>query len=159
MKTKTASALVAMSIGGMLYILSRSTTLVMFRWFRFIGIINGIQALRSSAHPYLDLLPNWVYFSLPEGLWYLSGLLAFEAIWGSEARLRRQRRAWLILFSLLAVGSELGQLPGWVPGRFDFMDLAALLAAWVVFASIGLIESYRRAQERSSEGESRCLGT
>ena len=146
-----------MLMGGLLYIVSRSESLLMFRWFDMLGIQDEVRALRFWTHPYLNSLPHWVYFSLPQALWYFSGLLAFELIWGTDASIFQQRRAWICVFSVLALTLEFGQFFDIVPGRFDLLDLALLLVAWVVAAAISSFRSHLTLN--SSLEICRCSGT
>jgi hypothetical protein len=128
-------------MGGMLYVSSRSESLMMFHWFNAAGCRDEVQAFRSSVGDYLPALPPWVYFSLPQALWYCSGLLLFEYVWGTGAATRHQHRAWTVTFSIIALGGELGQYFRWVPGRFDMLDLILLIVAWSVVGISGSLES------------------
>jgi len=140
---RKTTAAIAMFIGGMLYVSSRSESLIMFRWFDVMGLRNEVQAFRALTVPYLELFPKWVYLSLPQALWYFSGLLAFECIWGSMAATCRQRCAWVLTFSGMALGLEIGQWLHLVPGRFDILDLAFMLLAWSVVVIISSLERRR----------------
>ena len=133
---KALVATVAMLIGGLLYISLRSESLAMFRWFAMLGVQDEVHAVRALTSAQLGRLPGWVYLSLPQALWYFSGLLGFECIWSVNAATTRERRAWILAFSGLALGLEIGQWLGLVPGRFDPLDLVLLLVAWSVAAAI-----------------------
>jgi len=146
---KALCAIIAMFIGGLLYISSRSESLTMFRWFAIVGLGDEVTAFRILSRPYLSLLPLWIQFSLPQALWYFSGFLSFECIWGATPGERWHRRAWLTIFSGLALGMELGQYLRWIPGRFDIVDLTLLVVAWSAAAAISSID-HRRATERLS---------
>ena len=137
------AAITAMFLGGMLYVLLRSESLAMFNWFDAIGIKEEVQILRSMARPHLSSLPLWVCFSLPQALWYLSGLLAFECIWGTSSSPRRQRQAWMLIFSILSFSLEAGQFFQVVPGHFDPLDLALLFVAWGIVAAMASLEQRR----------------
>lgn len=137
------AAITAMFLGGMLYILFRSESLAMFKWFAAMGIKEEVQASRLMAQPHLSNLPQWVYLSLPQALWYFSGLLAFECIWGTSPGTRRQRLAWMLIFSVLAFFLEAGQIIHVVPGNFDPLDLGLLLVVLGIVAAIGFLEQRR----------------
>jgi len=143
---KMITAVVGMFTGGMLYFLSRTDSLVMFKWIDTLALKDEVQGLRFMARPQLSSLPQWVSFSLPQALWYCSGLLAFECIWGATSRTRWQRRGWILTFSSLAFGLEIGQFFHLVPGTFDLVDLALLVVAWVTVAMFSRIEQQRKPQ-------------
>ena len=60
-------SLLIFSIGGIIYLTLRSESLIMFRWCEIIYIKEYVDNIRL---PYI--LPNWIVFSLPDGLWVLS---------------------------------------------------------------------------------------
>ena len=50
-------------IGGMIYLMFRSESLVMFRWCETLHIREYVDSVRISC-----TLPNWIVYSLPDGL-------------------------------------------------------------------------------------------
>jgi hypothetical protein len=138
-------------VGGMLYVLARTRSLLMFKWFEVLGIGQEVQALRAFGGPYVKSLPQWVYFSLPQALWCFSGLLLFSSIWGFNSANLWPRRAWILAFSVFAVGLEVGQGLHWVPGRFDIADLMLLIIAICASTLVARLDNgfgaYRKIQE------------
>jgi hypothetical protein len=104
-------------IGGLLYILFRSTDLRMFKWFSFIGLDELIHLARETAFPLQKLLPVWTYYSLPDGLWVysFSSTLIF---WNGKLTF------WLFLPLLTGAFIEIAQGFKMFPGTFDILDLA-----------------------------------
>ena len=47
-----------------------------------MGLLDDVRALRS-AHwfPPIETVPEWVVYSLPDGMWLLSYMFAMEFIW------------------------------------------------------------------------------
>jgi hypothetical protein len=119
-------AIVAMFIGGMIYILWRPQSLLMFSWFEFLGLAPFIHLFRAQAAPCAGLLPNWVCYSLPEALWLFSGLISLDLLWAGQRGF--SPLLWLVALSAIAIGSEVGQWVGLLPGSFDPLDLAILVA-------------------------------
>jgi len=143
---KMIAAVAGMFIGGMLYVLLRTDSLAMFKWLDTLAMQDEVQGLRFMARPHMSSLPQWVSFSLPQALWYFSGLLAFECIWGTSSRTLRQRRGWVLIFSSLAFGLEIGQFFHIMPGRFDPVDLALLFVAWGIVAVFSWVEQHRESR-------------
>ena len=102
-------------IGGMIYLMFRSESLAMFRWCENLHIKEYVDALRV---PYT--LPQWVVYSLPDGLWLCSYVLFVSVIWNFDLK-----QGWPYIFSLpaIAIGSELLQAFDWMRGTFDWIDM------------------------------------
>jgi hypothetical protein len=118
-----------LGVGSLIYILWRTPTLRVFRWFDTLGVAPEVFRLRRFFAPYRAILPAWALFSLPAALW----MYAMVA-WFQMALLRSDRRCrwiWLFIALSLGVGSELGQLCHVVPGRFDGEDVAFYVAGWI----------------------------
>jgi len=119
-------------IGGLIYILFRSVSLKMFKWFEIIGLSNIANELRNYTAEYLDEIPNWILFSLPDGLWVFSYVSLLLLVWQNS--LSENSLFWILIIPFLALGSEGGQLIGVIPGTFDGYDL--------LFYSIGMIAPF-----------------
>lgn len=120
---KFGIALIALLVGGLIYIFWRSETLMMFAWLEYFGLEKFIRSMRDIT---LELsLPNWVLFSLPNALWLFSGLLLFDFIWGSEASV--SKLFWFFIFWMIAVCTELSQALRLIPGTFDWQDMTFII--------------------------------
>lgn len=118
-----------LGIGSLIYILWRTPTLRVFRWFDTLGITWWILRLRQFFAPCRAFVPAWALFSLPVALWMYAMVAWFQmALSGSD---RLIRWIWLSIALTLGVGSELGQLCRLVPGTFDGRDVAFYLAGWI----------------------------
>ena len=134
---KIILATVALLTGGMIYVLWRAETLLMFNWFDMLGIGPTVEMLRKYAAPYSHALPYWVYYSLPQALWLFSGILFFHWIWRKGSVINHM--LWTALFATVAFGLELGQYLKIVPGCFAIWDLLLLVAALLsALALVGL---------------------
>ena len=129
-------ALLTMLVGGLLYVLWRSDSLFMFGWFRSLGAERIVAGLRAAARPYRNNVPDWAIYSLPQGLWCFSGLIALRAIW-QRVPDSPGLYIWSVAFAVACFTLEWGQLLGMVPGQFDRVDLAFLAAASVTACYYG----------------------
>ncbi len=127
--TKVMLSFVILLLGGLIYIIYRDKSLLMFDWFDAIGIgdaINGLRRLFQGEGIY-----GWVKYSLPDGLWLFSYLFLVDTIWDGE------RNAISILFlwglPVVAVISECLQYCSLLPGVFDWVDLVCYLLAITLF--------------------------
>ena len=130
--------------GGMIYLMFRSESLVMFRWCEELHIKEYVDSLRMPF-----TLPQWIIYSLPDGLWLCSYVLFVSTIWSFDLK-----QGWPYVFSLpaIAIGSELAQAFVWMRGTFDWMDLTCyvlgLLSGCVIVKYLKL---------RDNEKEKNCI--
>ncbi len=115
----------ALVFGGLLYVLKRPTSLLMFAWIERIGGTEYVQAARQSLAPMV--LPSSVVECLPQALWAFALLTLVRATWvGHVGRAGANVAALAIAFALAA---ELGQGLGFFPGTFDPWDLTLVAVA------------------------------
>lgn len=114
--------LTPLAIGIAIYILWRPTSLLAFHWIEMIGLLQPTLHVRAMLSPVQPLIPSWILYSLPDGLWAYSFTSAIAICW--DRRLTTETLAWCSIPFVLGVGSELGQLALVVPGVFEVADLA-----------------------------------
>lgn len=119
-------ASVTLFMGGMVYVLFRPMSLLMFEWFDSVGLLRFIWRMRIDT---TLLLPNWIEYSLPDGLWIFSYSLFIGCIW--NFRLNKSF-PFLLLLPLISVIDEILQMFHVVPGTFDVWDICAYILASVL---------------------------
>lgn len=116
------------ALGASIYLLFRVDTLLVFKWMEFLLLDNFIRTARNAVSGWLEYIPDFILFTVPDGLWVYAFTYALVKIWQGD-------RHWIKHFFMAApvifgAGGELGQLAGFVPGTFDIHDLwFSLLAA------------------------------
>jgi hypothetical protein len=116
-------------IGAAIYLLWRSPTLWVFGWIDAVGLGAVLASIRQAV-PTAAILPPWVLYSVPDGLWVYAGTAFFARLWsGSHSA---SRWVWLLAMPCLGLGSELGQGLQLIPGTFDLADLTAYATATVL---------------------------
>lgn len=117
-------AVLALSIGGCIYVLFRPRQLVLFDWLADLGLTRHVEWAREWAAPWRSDLSEWALYTLPDALWLYSLLEITAVIWSSA---RRARYAAFAVIGALAAGLEISEafLPG--TGTFSFPDLAAIV--------------------------------
>jgi hypothetical protein len=126
-------SLLLLAIGGMIYLLFRSSELIMFKWIEVFGIDSSINLLRKYT---LGLnLSNFIVYSLPNMLWLLSYMLTIDLLWRSDSS---KYLIWLSILPIVSMSSEILQIWKIVPGTFDIVDIIAYLMAPVLFLAIKL---------------------
>ncbi len=111
-------------MGGLFYVLFRSTELRMFNWFSYLGLENLIYFLREVFYHFNHYLPFWALYSLSDGLWVYSFTSALLIIW--EGRLT----IWLSLPLMSGPFAEIAQLVKIFPGTFDILDLILTITGY-----------------------------
>jgi len=107
-------------LGGGIYLLFRSKSLWMFAWAEALGWEGALTAAREWARPARPWLPDWVLFSLPTALYYLSVLnYCWECLRPDPDAARR----WTMGVTALAFGVELLQIVAPVAGTFSVQDV------------------------------------
>ena len=122
---------------GLLYLTFRSTELNMFRLYEHAG--PWVESLREWGSGLS--LPQWVRYSLPDGLWLLSYLLLVDAIWN---KFDKASFIWYLCMPAVAFGSELAQMCWGFTGTYDMMDLVCYSAAVVITLIIIYSKNYIR---------------
>lgn len=116
-------------IGGLLYICFRNENILLFSWIRFVNIDYSFLRHIVIAD---NLISSYIIYSLPNGLWVLSGLLLLKYF------LKNENRVYLFyatVFILISISIEVCQLYGIVPGTFDILDLVTI----IIFSIIGFL--------------------
>ncbi len=134
--TRIILSLGILSLGGLIYIIYRDKSLLMFDWFNSIGISSEIDGLRNLFQG--EGIYGWVKYSLPDGLWVFSYMFLVDAIWNGS----RSICSPIFIYSLpiLALLSEFFQYFGLLPGVFDWIDVANYLFAILLFVITKLIK-------------------
>ena len=117
-----------MLIGGFIYILFRKENLLMFNWFNLLGVENLINFFRNKVL-FNKLIPNWVKFSLPDGIWLYSLTSLMIIIWERDSSISKY--FWFLIIPILGLSAEFGQSINIVPGTYDKNDLIFCLFATI----------------------------
>lgn len=104
-------ALSLIFIGGMIYVLYRPESLLLFRVTDALGITPLIDMLRSHISRFM--LPSFMINSLPAGLWTASYLLMIFVT--TKFHSRRFRLMIALPLPLMAIVLEIMQFLGWCP--------------------------------------------
>ncbi len=132
MKTKSSliiQVVFPLFFGGLIYISFRDTSLIMFDWFNLIGIIDYVNLVRETLQPVRQHIPEWIYYSLPDGLWVYAFTSILHTIWGKNYT---KLKYWLILPITFGILMEVAQAFNIVRGTFDFLDLILCMTAFIL---------------------------
>jgi len=118
-KLKAAYLIAALALffGGIaIYAFFRNLNMVLFRFFPKPLFLDALFIPAKTD----SVLTSLFLFNLPDGLWFLSGLLLIRALWLENARWGMVYRG---IFCAVALAIELTQFFENMPGTFDLLDL------------------------------------
>lgn len=125
-------------VGVFIYIFFRSRRLFYYNFFHMIDIDHDIREYRVFLWKYRKSIPNWIIYSLPDGLWIFSFGMAF--LYGNKFFLIDA--LFFLGISIFMVGFEFLQLKfgghGSLVGTFDLADIYCFISG----ASLALLLSY-----------------
>lgn len=137
-------------VGGAIYVLWRSHSLLVFSWLRLARLTTTVAYLRSAAASVRRHLPIFVVSSLPDAIWTYAFTCAMRRIWVDQP-FSLKSSIWQAIPLILSVGSEFGQLLHIVPGTFDWVDVAGCMLAGVLALRFGGLAS--------PSGDKQCVAT
>ena len=127
-------AMMALSVGGMIYVFFRPESIMMFKWLPFLGVVHDQVSIFRTIH-----LPDILVYSIPDGLWLFSYILLMGVIWNFNY----YRCLFLImLLTVYAISNEMLQLYHLVPGYFDILDFVVYIVATLVGISVIAMSNY-----------------
>jgi len=114
--------------GGMIYLAFRDESLVMFRWFDKLGLLEAIHSMRKVT---LSIpIPDFVKYCLPDGLWTVSYILMVDAL------VEKHKIIWALSLPLIAIFLEILQGFRIIEGIFDWGDLLCYSIPVLIFVTI-----------------------
>ena len=140
-------AILAILLGGMIYILFRESDIAAFHWLSSTRMDEWIREIRSLEAGSKLGLPSWVIYSLPDGLWAFAYTLIISSLWISKRS--RIKWVWLSTIPLLIFGFEILQYLKILPGTFCRADLLSGAAGILAGVLIGLNLQKKRKHEKA----------
>lgn len=117
--TKVLLAVSFLVSGCLIYLLLRSKTLCIYHWFCALGASDSIGYARSFVQGWR--IPEFIRFSLPDGLYSAAYILLIDAIWNDDRQILKYYV--LSVVPIITIISEIMQYFGLVRGTFDIADL------------------------------------
>lgn len=132
-KAQTATGFLFLVCACSIYLIFRSRDITLYRWCSSLGLAEHIQPLRMSAS--LLNVPDFIKYSLPDGLYCASYILLMNAAWQDKGA------AKTIAVSLIpsaAILHEAAQGLGIANGTFDVNDLVCYALPLAIYLTIHL---------------------
>ena len=113
-------------VGGFIYILWRPETIIFIRWLDTYGWGAPLDFFQMFGNKYYHLVPAWVVFSLPNGLWAFSYTIIILHLWWNHNS--PVKYFWFISIPVVGMGYETMQYLKVIPGTFCVEDLTLCAA-------------------------------
>jgi hypothetical protein len=84
----------------------------------------------------MPILPKWIVYSLPNGLWAFAYALLITGIWSDSKSCVKY--FWMGSIPVLVLGFEILQYPGIIRGTFSMQDIALGIAGITVGIIVGM---------------------
>jgi hypothetical protein len=107
-------------LGCLIYMIFRSTNILLFEWFNNLGLLSIAMDIRIFFNEDNIIVSNFITQNLPDGLWVFSFTSSFFLIWGGYSH---HKISYFYIPITLALISEFGQFFGFVVGTFDYLDV------------------------------------
>lgn len=138
MKSRTyiiINIIIPLIVGVAIYALYRNGNLLFFTWVEYvIGLKPSLNFSLDLTQILMNLhIPNWIIFSLPDGIWIYVLTSTIFVVWAQKIHL-----FWLSVPIFLGIGLEIFQLYNLVPGTFDSIDLIFLLSGYALALFLGI---------------------
>lgn len=119
--SQTLIALLPIILGGLIYILWRPVDAVFFEWIKMLGFEEMLHWREHNFSEFSSYSPQWIIYSLPDGLWAFSYTFIIIRIWsGINSKIKF---FWIATIPLFIIGLEVLQLTNLVRGTFSIPDL------------------------------------
>lgn len=120
---------VFLMFGCVIYLLFRTKTLNIYQWCSLLGLSNFIDYARVWVSAWN--IPDFIRYSLPDGLYCAAYILLMDAIWHDGDSLIKH---FVIIFvPVVTIGSEIFQYYGLVKGTYDFCDLVSYSLPYIAY--------------------------
>lgn len=128
-KQEAILGIVLLLAGCSIYLLFRSTSIKLYKWCIAIGMSDVLDSMRENVKYWR--VPDFVLYSLPDGLYCTSYILIMDALWHDSRSFGKH--LIIILVPLIACFHELAQGAGIAKGTFDNVDIVCYVIPIVVY--------------------------
>jgi len=132
-------SIITTTLGGIIYILFRPTDPIFFEWIKTVGLSHELTKLRDLEFLLKNRIPEWIIYSLPNGLWAFSYAALITHIWWRSPSILKF--FWMTTIPALILGYEFLQLTEILRGTFCWYDLTFGVAGIISGMGFGIITS------------------
>lgn len=128
-KAQVFLGVLVLLFGCAIYLLFRSKTLYIYVWCKALGVGYFVDSLRLLVIDWE--IPEFIKFSLPDGLYSAAYLLIIDTVWHGYYKWKKY--LFIAVIPVVTIGSELLQYFSLVKGTFDVYDLICYLIPPIIY--------------------------
>ena len=152
---KIVLVLFSFSLGVIIYLLFRSRKLFYYKFIEVAHLNYLVEDIRISVWVHRKYIPNWIIYSLPDGLWIFSFGVAMLH---NRIFYKTAQKVFNIIFFFM-IGLEFFQNSygghGTFIGTYDFADLLCFTIGFLLASTIGYINWSRDYKNKNILNESK----
>jgi len=122
-------AVMLLVAGGLIYLLYRPTSLLLFHVIDWAGGLRQVEQWRMAAGGYNP--SDFTVYCLPNGLWAAAYVLLIDWVYARHSV--ATRLAWAAVIPVIGILAELLQLVGIVPGTADILDVLCYAMPYLIY--------------------------
>ncbi len=130
-------------VGAGVYVIHRSTDVLLWRWMAALGFDELLASIRAAASPIAASMPTVISNVLPAIAWSYAFVVAVGLLWVGE----KLQRRYVGLAVAAVLASEAAQAAGLMPGTFDWQDVGAYLLG--LYFGVTMLTRYGNEPEHS----------
>lgn len=137
--TKVLLAVLFLTCGCCIYLFFRSKSLNIYQWVVILGTSDIVDSCRRYVQD--CTIPDFVRFSLPDGLYCAAYILLMDAIWSEDKGFIKF--VIMSLVPVITIVSEILQYVGLLRGTFDVSDLVCYTTPPLVYTGILITNQFK----------------
>ncbi|WP_052191686.1 hypothetical protein [Cetobacterium sp. ZWU0022] len=154
---KIVIVLSSFALGVLIYLLFRSRKLFYYQFIEMIYLDPYVRAIRKIVWVYRKYIPNWVIYSLPDGLWLFS--MGVSILHNRYYYKQAQYIFNLIFISIVGVEIFQGIYGGHgtFVGTFDLADVICYIVGYILATVIGYVYWKEKYKGKDIENKNEVL--
>lgn len=156
-RNKIFLVLASFALAVLIYLLFRSRKLFYYQIIELMNLDSYVRSARKVVWVYRKYIPNWVIYSLPDGLWLFS---MGVAILHNRVFYKKAQNMFNIIFFAM-IGIEVFQGiyggHGTFIGTFDGADVICYTIGYIVASTLGYLNWSKNSEDKIVENEDEIL--
>ena len=149
--------LVSFAVAVLIYLLFRSRKLFYYQIIELMNLDTHVGAIRKIVWVYRKHIPNWIIYSLPDGLWLFS--MGVSILHNRVFYKKAQNIFNIIFFTMIGIEVFQGIYGGHGTfiGTSDGADVICYIIGYIMASILGYLNWIKISKERIIENEDEIL--
>ncbi|MGL5278770.1 MAG: hypothetical protein ACRC8M_06775 [Cetobacterium sp.] len=149
--------LLSFALAVLIYLLFRSRNLFYYQIIELLSLDSYVRSVRKVVWVYRKHIPNWVIYSLPDGLWLFS--MGVSILHNRVFYKKAQNIFNIIFFTMIGIEVFQGIYGGHGTfiGTFDGADVICYTIGYIVASILGYLNWVKNSKEKIIQNEDGIL--